>query len=37
MVSETGGVELASEDEARAAIQRGGKIVINDTVHPRES
>lgn len=30
MVSGGGGAELASEDEARAAIQRGEKIVIDD-------
>jgi hypothetical protein len=31
MVSDGGGAEFVSEDEARAAIQRGEKIVINDT------
>jgi hypothetical protein len=31
MVSGGGGAELVSEDEARAAIQRGEMIVINDT------
>jgi len=30
MVSRGGGAELVSEEEARAAIQRGEKIVIND-------
>jgi hypothetical protein len=30
MVSDGGGAEFVSEDEARAAIQRGEKIVIND-------
>ena len=30
MVSEGGGAELASEEEARAAIQRGEQIVIDD-------
>ena len=30
MVSGGGGAELVSEDEARAAIQRGEKIVIDD-------
>lgn len=32
MVSEGGGAELVSEDEARAAIQRGERLVINDAV-----
>jgi hypothetical protein len=31
MVSGGGGAELVSEDQARAAIQRGERIVINDT------
>jgi hypothetical protein len=31
MVSEGGGAELVSEEEARAAIQRGEQIVIDDT------
>jgi hypothetical protein len=35
MVSGGGGAELVSEDEARAAIQRGEKIVINDAESPR--
>jgi len=30
MISRGGGAELVSEDEARAAIQRGERIVIND-------
>jgi len=34
MVSGGGGAELVSEDEARAAIQRGEKIVINDAGGP---
>ena len=32
MASEGGGAELVSEDEARAAIQRGERLVINDAV-----
>jgi len=32
MISEGGGAELVSEDEARAAIQRGERLVINDAV-----
>ena len=32
MISEGGGAELVSEDEARAAIQRGERLVINDVV-----
>jgi hypothetical protein len=35
MVSGGGGAELVSEEEARAAIQRGEKIVINDAESPR--
>jgi hypothetical protein len=34
MVSGGRGAEFVSEDEARAAIQRGEKIVINDTGSP---
>jgi hypothetical protein len=34
MVSGGGGAELVSEDEARAAIQRGEKIVIDDAGSP---
>lgn len=36
MVSGGGGAELVSEDEARAAIQRGEKIVINNAGHPAD-
>lgn len=32
MISDGGGAELVSEDEARAAIQRGERLVINDAV-----
>jgi hypothetical protein len=32
MISEGGGAELVSEDEAGAAIQRGERLVINDAV-----
>jgi hypothetical protein len=32
MVSEGGGAELVSEDEARAAMQRGERLIINDAV-----
>jgi hypothetical protein len=32
MISEGGGAELVSEDEARAAIQRGERLVINNAV-----
>jgi hypothetical protein len=36
MVSGGGGAELVKEDEARAAIQRGETIVINDTGSPTD-